>query len=148
MANLEVSRAERLDQRVVAMLPQLSRAFAAKLIETKRVSVNGLSQVKPGYKMRSNDVVIVDYDEAQEAQIPDIELKVLYEDDDCVVIYKPEGILTHSKGAFNPEATVATWLRSRLSKRESSDLSRPDEVQPNVKVGAFTVGSGRGLCIG
>jgi 23S rRNA pseudouridine1911/1915/1917 synthase len=111
MSNIEISRAERLDQRVVAMLPQLSRAYAAKLIETKRVSVNGQSQVKAGYKMRAGDEVTVDYDEAQEALIPDIELEVLYEDDDCVVIYKPLGLLTHSKGAFNPEATVATWLR-------------------------------------
>ncbi|MFZ2513549.1 MAG: RluA family pseudouridine synthase, partial [Candidatus Saccharimonadales bacterium] len=118
MANLEVSRAERLDQRVVAMLPQLSRAYAAKLIETKRVSVNGQSQVKPGYKLRPDDEVTIEYDEAEAAHIPDIELEVLYEDDDCVVIYKPVGILTHSKGAYNPEATVATWLRSRLQDME------------------------------
>jgi 23S rRNA pseudouridine1911/1915/1917 synthase len=118
MANLEVSRAERLDQRVVAMLPQLSRAYAAKLIETKRVSVNGQSQVKPGYKLRPDDEVTIEYDETVEEHIPDIELEVLYEDDDCVVIYKPVGILTHSKGAYNPEATVATWLRSRLQDME------------------------------
>ena len=118
MANLEVSRAERLDQRVVAMLPQLSRAYAAKLIETKRVSVNGQSQVKPGYKLRPDDEVTIEYDVAVEEHIPDIELEVLYEDNDCVVIYKPVGILTHSKGAYNPEATVATWLRSRLQDME------------------------------
>ena len=82
MANLEVSRAERLDQRVVAMLPQLSRAYAAKLIEAKRVSVNGSSQVKPGYKMRAGDEVVVDYNPDLETEIPDIELEVLYEDDD------------------------------------------------------------------
>ena len=128
MSNIEISRAERLDQRVVAMFPQLSRAYAAKLIETKRVSVNGKSQVKAGYKMRAGDEVTVDYDEAQEALIPDIELEVLYEDDDCVVIYKPLGLLTHSKGAFNPEATVATWLRSHLN-RESSDLSRDETAK-------------------
>lgn len=118
MANLEVSRTERLDQRVVAMLPQLSRAYAAKLIETKRVSVNGQSQVKPGYKLRPDDEVTIEYDVAVEAHIPDIALEVLYEDNDCVVIYKPVGILTHSKGAYNPEATVATWLRSRLQDME------------------------------
>jgi len=120
MANLEVSRAERLDQRVVAMLPQLSRAYAAKLIETKRVSVNGQSQVKPGYKLRPDDEVTIEYDVAVEAHVPDIALEVLYEDNDCVVIYKPVGILTHSKGAYNPEATVATWLRSHVCKGETS----------------------------
>ena len=125
VANLEVSRAERLDQRVVAMLPQLSRASAVKLIEDKRVSVNGVSQTKPGYKLRPDDTVTVDYDPNREAQIPDIDLPVLYEDDDCVVISKPIGLLTHSKGAFNPEPTVGTWLRSHLTALpcESSALS-------------------------
>ena len=125
MANLEVSRAERLDQRVVAMLPQLSRAYATKLIADKRVSVNGSSQVKAGYKLRSEDIVTVDYDASAEAEIPDIELEVLYEDNDCVVINKPVGLLKHSKGALNPEPTVATWLRSHLYAHpgESSALS-------------------------
>ncbi|MCA9329939.1 RluA family pseudouridine synthase, partial [Candidatus Saccharibacteria bacterium] len=30
---------------------------------------------------------------------------------DCLVVYKPEGVLTHSKGKFNPEATVSTFIR-------------------------------------
>jgi len=108
------------------MIPTLSRAFAGKLIEQGRVQVNGVPVLKAGYKMRANDVVLIDFDEKEEAKIPDIELPILYEDDDCVVINKPIGVLTHSKGAFNPEATVATWLRRRLAKGEwqsTTDLS-------------------------
>lgn len=114
MSNLEISRAQRLDQKVVELLPDLSRGFAARLIEDGKVTVNGAVQTKAGYKLRENDEVRVDYDVSQLEQIPDIDLPVLYEDDDCVVINKPVGVLSHSKGAFNPEATVATWLRSRL----------------------------------
>ncbi len=118
MSNLEISRAQRLDQKVVELLPSLSRAFAAKLIEDGKVSVNGVAQTKAGHKIRENDDVKIDYDEQELEQIPDIELPVLYEDDDCVVINKPVGVLTHSKGAFNPEATVATWLRSRTKNMD------------------------------
>jgi len=114
MPNLEISRAQRLDQKVVELLPDLSRAFAARLIEDGKVTVNGAVQTKAGYKLRDSDEVTVDYDTSELQQIPDIDLPVLYEDDDCVVINKPVGVLSHSKGAFNPEATVATWLRSRL----------------------------------
>src|SRR5690606_15653822 len=46
-------------------------------------------------------------------EFDDIDIPVIYEDDDCVVICKPLGILTHSKGMYNPEATVATWLSKR-----------------------------------
>lgn len=114
MSNLEISRAQRLDQKVVELIPELSRGFASRLIEGGDVTVNGVPVVKPGYKLREGDLVVVDYDVSQLEQIPDIDLPVLYEDDDCVVINKPIGVLSHSKGAFNPEATVATWLRSRL----------------------------------
>jgi 23S rRNA pseudouridine1911/1915/1917 synthase len=114
MPNIEISRAQRLDQKVVELLPDLSRAFAVRLIEDGKVTVNGAVQPKAGYKLRENDEVAVDYDPSQLAEIPEIDLPVLYEDDDCVVINKPVGVLSHSKGAFNPEATVATWLRSRL----------------------------------
>ncbi len=115
MPNLDISRAQRLDQKVVELLPKLSRAFAAKLVEEGRVTVNSVPQTKAGYKLREGDEVAVDYDVSELEQIPDIDLPILYEDADCVVINKPVGVLSHSKGVFNPEATVATWLRRRLN---------------------------------
>lgn len=115
MANLDISRALRLDQYVAERLPLLSRAFAAKLINDGLVTMNGKVNTKPGTKLRGGEVIVIDYDENKLAVIPEIELPIAYEDDDCVVVIKPAGLLTHSKGVFNPEATVATWLRSRLN---------------------------------
>ena len=115
MANLDISRALRLDQYVAERLPLLSRAFAAKLINDGLVTMNGKVNTKPGTKLRGGEVIVIDYDENKLAVIPEIELPIAYEDDDCVVVVKPAGLLTHSKGVFNPEATVATWLRSRLN---------------------------------
>jgi 23S rRNA pseudouridine1911/1915/1917 synthase len=115
MSNLEISRAQRLDQYVAERLPLLSRAFAAKLINEGSVTVNGKINLKPGTKMRGGEVVEIDYDETKLAVIPEIDLPVLYQDDDCAIVVKPAGLLTHSKGVFNPEATVATWLRSQLN---------------------------------
>ena len=131
MSNLKISRAERLDQRVVALMPLLSRSFATKLISDGKVSVNGAVTTKGGTKLRQDDEVTIDYDH-DEFVIPDIELPVLYEDDDCVVIIKPVGLLTHSKGAFNPEASVGTWLHNRI---EDKTLIEVDEHQPNARAG-------------
>lgn len=111
MSNTEISRAQRLDQYVTKQLPELSRAFASKLIESGKVLVNGSTEVKPGYKMRSGDSVTILYDSHHHATVPTIDLPILYEDDDCLVINKPAGLLTHSKGAFNPEATIASFVR-------------------------------------
>ncbi|MEO6761308.1 MAG: RluA family pseudouridine synthase [Candidatus Saccharimonadales bacterium] len=113
MANIELTRGERLDQRVVSLLPTLSRSFASKLISDGKVSVNGSTVTKSGFKLRLTDKVVVDF-KTEEFTIPDIDLPVVYEDDDCVVIIKPSGLLTHSKGAFNPEPSVATWLHNRI----------------------------------
>jgi 23S rRNA pseudouridine1911/1915/1917 synthase len=113
MPNLEISRAERLDQRVVSLMPVLSRSFAVQLIRDGKVTLNGVVVTKAGTKIQPYDDVVLDY-EPQDFTVPDIDLPVLYEDDECVVIVKPVGLLTHSKGAFNPEPSVATWLHNRI----------------------------------
>jgi 23S rRNA pseudouridine1911/1915/1917 synthase len=122
MSNLEISRAPRLDQYVAAALPRISRAYAVKLINDGMVKVNDSVALKAGTKVRETDVVFIDYDEDVLETIPDIELEVLYEDDDCVVICKPNGLLSHSKGVYNPEATVGTWLRSRYTPDDLEDV--------------------------
>lgn len=114
MANLNVSRAERLDMRLIAMYPDLTRSVSARLIEQGKVTVNGKLIEKAGYKMKPGDEVVAEYNYELMTAIPSIDIPILYEDDDCVVVEKPVGILSHSKGAFNPEATVASWLAEHL----------------------------------
>lgn len=141
MSKLEISRAERLDQYVVRQYPIFSRSFAVRLIEEGQVVVNGEAQLKAGYKLRPADKIQIAYDEAAQALIPEIELEVLYEDDDCVVVNKPVGLLTHSKGSFNPEATVSTWLRSRMkamSGERAGIVHRLDRATSGVMIGAKT----------
>ncbi len=141
MSNLDVSRAQRLDQRVVEQMPTLTRSFGTKLITEGKVKVNGVVVTKAGYKMRPDDAVEIDHDEQAFARIPHIDLITLYEDDDCAVIIKPEGLLSHSKGAFNPEATVATWLRGRLRSmtgERAGIVHRLDRATSGVMICAKT----------
>jgi 23S rRNA pseudouridine1911/1915/1917 synthase len=137
----EEIRAQRLDQYVVAQLPEFSRAFAAKLIEQGHVFVNDQEQLKAGYKLRPSDTVRIDYEVQDRAHIPDITIPILYEDKDCVVIDKPVGLLTHSKGAFNPEPTVASWLSGRLhgmSGERAGIVHRLDRATSGVMICAKT----------
>ena len=141
MSNVEFTRAERLDSVVVAQFSLITRSFATKLIKDGRVTVNGVAETKAGYKLREKDVVVVDYDASTETPPPDIDLPILYEDDDCVVINKPVGLLTHSKGAYNPEATVATWLRSKVNHMEGERagiVHRLDRATSGVMICAKT----------
>lgn len=120
MSNLGYSKTKRLDHEVVDRIPELSRAFAAKLIEQGKVLVNSDVVQKPGHRLHHGDMVTILYDPAKELQVPDIELPILYEDKDCLVIDKPVGVLTHSRGEFNEEATVASFLRKYVSGIDGS----------------------------
>lgn len=104
---------KRLDVAVAERLSEFSRSFIGKLIEQGEVLVNKQPS-KPGYKLRPADKVEITANIRKLKREPSITLPVLYEDDDCIVINKPAGVLTHSKGAFNPEGTVASFIRSRL----------------------------------
>ncbi|HEX4774158.1 MAG TPA: RluA family pseudouridine synthase [Candidatus Saccharimonadales bacterium] len=135
------AKPDRLDQYVVRQLPSLSRAFADKLIDQSRVLVNGQPQLKSGYRLRANDQIEIQYDENEQTSIEDIELPIIYEDKSCVVIDKPSGLLSHSKGAFNPEATVASWLGSRvdgLTGERAGIVHRLDRGTSGVMIGAKT----------
>lgn len=105
---------KRLDVFVAEKLTTLSRSAVQKLIEEQRVTVNNEPQ-KTGYKLKIRDHVKVDFDSEEITTIPHIELPVIYEDEDCVVINKPAGVLTHSKGVFNPEATVASFIKDIIN---------------------------------
>lgn len=141
MSNIEISRAERLDQYVANKLPAISRATVSKFIDKGIVKVNGEIATKGGYKLRPADIVEIDYEATIQPKVPDIELPVIYEDDDCVVVIKPAGVLSHSKGAFNPEGTVDSWLRSRIgndSGERAGIVHRLDRATSGVMICAKT----------
>ncbi len=102
----------RLDSFISDKLSSLSRSFIQKLCVQNKVTVNGGIE-RTSYKLRAGDKVWVDFDPIQLKTIPRVEIEVIYEDNDCIVVNKPAGLLTHSKGAFNPEATVATFIQPK-----------------------------------
>ncbi len=131
----------RLDIFVVSIMPALSRAYAQKLCDQDKVSVNG-KIVKAGHKLHEGNKVSIDYDPSELDNIPQIDLPVLYEDDDCVVINKPAGVLTHAQGVFSNEATVASFLRGRIHDNFGKDdgrtgvVHRLDRATSGVIIGA------------
>jgi 23S rRNA pseudouridine1911/1915/1917 synthase len=133
----EASQPERLDQYVVRQFPGLSRSAAGQLVESGKVDINGKTATKSSQKVKETDSVKIDYKPFQQASVPSIDLPVLYEDRSCVVINKPLGVLSHSKGTFNPEATVATWLESRvtgMSGERAGIVHRLDRATSGVMI--------------
>ncbi len=111
---------KRLDVFIVEKLPLLTRSFVQKLSQRGQLLVND-AIAKAGHRLKSGDKIKLDFDLNKLGKVASIDLPILYEDADCIVINKPTGLLSHSKGAFNPEPTVATWLSQRNPLEGSSN---------------------------
>ena len=75
---------------------ELSRSKIQKLIKDNCVSVNGKS-VKSNYLVKLNDIIEVNDDLSYEIDIigEDINLDIVYEDDDLLIINKASGMVVH-----------------------------------------------------
>ena len=86
----------RLDKVLVAFMPEKSRNYIAKLIDDEQVLVNQ-KIAKPSLKVNENDEIIVNIpeDKPLEVNSEDIPLNIIYEDDDILIIDKPQGMVVH-----------------------------------------------------
>lgn len=104
----------RADIFVAGRYPAFSRSSLAGLFDSGKVRLAD-EPIRPSYKLHNGDRLSVD-DELLYRKSPAISLPVIYEDDDVLVIDKPAGVLSHSKGALNLEGTVASFILKKLDK--------------------------------
>ncbi len=106
---------QRLDHYLALKYPDISRAFLQKLCATEQVTVNGKPE-KSGFKLKPIDKVKVLYDLASVGKIEPIDLPVIYEDDDVIVVDKPSGVISHARGKYWNEPSVASFIRQRTGQ--------------------------------
>lgn len=103
----------RVDKHLANLFPEYSRSALAKLFTIKLIKFKG-EPIEPGYKLRPGAVVEYDLGPLQEK--PEvIPLPIIYENDDVLVVDKPAGIISHARGKFWQEASVASFIRDRIS---------------------------------
>ena len=87
---------ERLDIFLQHKFPSFSRSHIKNMIEKNCVFVNG-KQVKSGYKLRENDKISVTIKAPEKisTEEEDVPFDIVYEDDDVVVVNKPQGLVVH-----------------------------------------------------
>lgn len=128
----------RLDVELAERYPDVSRSTWQKHIKAGHVSVNGevLSSTKQDI-IKSDDIAV---------SIPEMtdfskdSLPIIFIDDNVIVINKPIGVLSHSKGAMNDEFTVADFF-GRYSTYNSDTnrlgiVHRLDRDTSGVMIGA------------
>ena len=97
----------RLDAFLAEQAEGYSRARVQTAIENGCVSVNEHCVKKSSYKLQEGDEVVFNPMEQSSEEILlepfDLQLQVLYEDDDCFVVYKPAGIAVHPGTGMSPD---------------------------------------------
>ncbi len=88
----------------------ITRSNAQKLLEDGCVCVNGKTETKK-YKIKEKDEVQATLPEPRvvDAVPQDIPLDIVYEDDDIIVVNKPQGMVVHP-AAGNPDGTLVNAL--------------------------------------
>ncbi len=103
----------RIDKILSEKIDELTRSHIQKLITDGGVLVNEAA-VKANYKLRGGDCIKVVIPELKEAEIEaeDIPIDIVFEDDDMLVVDKPQGMVVHP-AAGNFSGTLVNALLHR-----------------------------------
>lgn len=113
---------QRLDIFMAQQKPKLSRSYISTQISSGGIKVNGRA-VKTGYRLKSGDKISYVSLNLSEPRPKTIDLPILYEDDFCIVINKPSGIITHAKGFAASEGSVASFIAPKIKFANLSNRS-------------------------
>ncbi len=105
----------RVDKFLSESLPDLSRSRIQKLLVDGHITLNG-EKTRPSHKLKVGDVLEVTIPEPTLSTVEpeDIDLDVLYEDDQIIVINRPSGMVVHP-AAGNWTGTLVGALLGRGS---------------------------------
>lgn len=107
---------------------ELSRTLISKMIDNGYILVNG-KKTKNNYKVKENDIVSIDDSFKEEINIEpeEMDLDIVYEDNDIMIINKPSGIVVHP-GNGNYKGTLVNGLMYYTNNL--SDVN--GEIRPGI----------------
>ena len=133
----EENQNQRIDQFLVEQL-QLSRSKIAKMVQNNQVLVNG-KKTKNSYLLKMDDMIQTEeYQEEPMNLTPEnMNLDIVYEDNDVIVVNKENGIVVHP-AVGNPSHTLVNGLL--YHSKELSSLN--GEFRPGIvhRIDAYTTG--------
>ena len=125
----------RLDILMTEIYKSYNRSSLQKFIELGFVTVDGELAKKPNQKFVRG--VKIDLQVPEEQKNADLIPKVVYEDENVLVVDKPAGLLSMAKGEYCPEKTLGDYglLVHRLDRDTSGVviLAKNPEVQKFLK---------------
>ena len=101
---------KRIDAWLAAVLPDMTRSAAQRLLEEGRVACGGKAPAK-NYKLTGGETIEVTLPEPEVVDLvpQDIPLDVVFEDGDVIVVNKPKGLVVHPAPG-HPDGTLVNAL--------------------------------------
>lgn len=101
----------RLDKVCSEIFSDYSRSQIKQLIDGGNITVNGKTE-KAKYKVKSGDVIRLEEPETKTLELrpENIPLDIVYEDDDVIVINKPQGMVVHPAPGHDDHTLVNALL--------------------------------------
>ena len=134
---IETEVNERIDS-YLSKITEYSRSKITKMIEQEAILVNE-NKVKNSYTLKQDDVITIKEIEEEQMSIEpeDIPLDIVYEDEDVIVVNKPNGMVVHPAIGNNHGTLVNALLYYSKSLSDINGEFRPGIVH---RIDADTTG--------
>ncbi len=122
---------KRIDKILGEVLEDVSRSYAAKLIEDGKVKLLSGKVIGKNYKAKEEDVFLIEIPEPEDVNIEpeEIPLDIVYEDDDLLVINKEQGMVVHpAPGNYSGTLVNALMFHCKANLSAINGVIRPGIV--------------------
>lgn len=115
---LRVAEPAQLMDFLLSKMGGMARSSVKQLLGQRRVKVGNAVQTRHDFELKSGDVVTVSSGRGN-SQLTHPKLKIVYEDDDLIVVNKQPGLLTVATTPGSKETTVMSILRAYVKKQNA-----------------------------
>ena len=115
---LKVAEPTALMDFLMAKMGGMARSSVKQLLGQRRVKVGNVVQTRHDFGLKPGDVVTVSSGRGN-SQLTHPKLKIVYEDDDLIVVNKQPGLLTVAATPGSSETTAYSILRAYVKKQNA-----------------------------
>ncbi len=115
---LKVSEQVALMEFLIAKMGGMTKSSVKQLLGQRRVKVGNVVQTRHDFALKAGDVVTVSSGRGN-SQLTHPKLKIVYEDDDLIVVNKQPGLLTVAATPGSSETTAYSILRAHVKKQNA-----------------------------
>ena len=115
---LRVAEPTQLMDFLIAKMGGMARSSVKQLLGQRRVKVGNAVQTRHDFSLKAGDVVTVSSGRGN-SQLTHPKLRIVYEDDDLIVVNKQPGLLTVAATPGSSETTAYSILRAYVKKQNA-----------------------------